>query len=239
MAEVIQIGDRTITAAEIIPLLTHYQLLPQLRNETLIDQAITTIVCTPEEAAQACQHFWAQHNITSKSELQVWLAQHHVNSEQFEALATRSLKIEKFKQMTWGPKLQSYFLKRKGQLDQVMYSIMHIQDFGLAQELYYRIQEGEQSFADLAREYSQGPEAATGGLMGPVELSRPPRILAEMLSVSRPGQLWPPLFLGKGFIILRLERHIPAQLDKQMSQRLLNELFTAWLQEQAHNLNAA
>lgn len=29
-------------------------------------------------------------------------------------------------------------------------------DLGFAQELYFRIQEGEQSFAQLAREYSQG-----------------------------------------------------------------------------------
>jgi hypothetical protein len=79
-----------------------------------------------------------------------------------------------------------------GQLDKVVYSVIRTKDMGVAQELYFRIQEGEQSFSELAREYSQGPEALTGGLTGPVELILPPRPLAGMLSVSQPDQLWPP-----------------------------------------------
>jgi hypothetical protein len=33
-------------------------------------------------------------------------------------------------------------------------------------------------------------------------------------------------------VILRMEKLIPAQLDDLMRQRLLSELFAAWLQEQ-------
>ena len=102
----------------------------------------------------------------------------------------------------------------------------------MAQELYFRIQEGEQSFSDLAREYSQGQEVQTGGLIGPVELNVPHAILAKMLTVSQPGQLWPPTRLGEWFIIVRLEKFFPAQLDEPMRQRLINELFNSWVQEQ-------
>lgn len=52
-----------------------------------------------------------------------------------------------------------------------------------------------------------------------------------MLSVSQPGQLWPPLRLGEWLLIVRLEKLLPAQLDEPMRQSLLNELFEAWLQE--------
>jgi len=51
--------------------------------------------------------------------------------------------------------------------------VIRTKDPGVAQELYFRIQAGEQSFAEVAREYSQGPEAYTCGLLGPVELSMP------------------------------------------------------------------
>jgi hypothetical protein len=34
------------------------------------------------------------------------------------------------------------------------------------------------------------------------------------------------------FLIIRLEKFIPAQLDAPMRQRLLNECFTTWLSEQ-------
>jgi hypothetical protein len=39
-------------------------------------------------------------------------------------------------------------------------------------------------------------------------------------------------------VIIRLEKHIPAQLDEPMRQRLLHELFVAWLSEQLQQMNS-
>lgn len=233
MPAALQIGTQTISQTEIIPLLASYQMLPQLLRESIIDRAIESIECTPEETASACQQFYTQYQLTSAAARQAWLERYGISSKQLEVLATRGLRIEKFKQATWGRKLESYFLQRKGQLDKVIYSLIRVKDMGVAQELYYRIQEGEQSFAELAREYSQGPEAQTWGLTGPVELSSPPRPLAQMLSASQPGQLWYPLRLGEWVVIVRMEQSFPAQLDDPMRQRLLNELFDAWSEQLA------
>lgn len=238
MIELLKVGNRTIKADEIIPLLAGYQLLPQLLREVLIDQAITSIKCTSEETAIACQQFYELHQLTTETERQALLAGYGMSPEQLEVLATRRLRIEKFKQETWGHKLEAYFLDRKAQLDKVIYSLIRTQDMGVAQELYFRIQTQEQSFAELAREYSQGPEAQTGGLIGPVELSNPHPAIAQMLSISKPSHLWPPMRLGEWLVIVRLEKFIPAQLDKSMRQRLLHELFAAWLSEQLQQLNS-
>ena len=231
MTTVLQVSNRTITAEEIIPLLAGYQLLPRLLFEIIIDQAIVPFTCTPEEAQSAYQQFCEKNKITSETERQAWLELNGMTLEQLKALATRGHRIEKFKQATWGYKLESYFLSRKSQLDKVLYSLILTQDVA-AQEIYFRIQEGEQSFAELARKYSQGPEAQNGGLIGPVELSSCHPTVAKMLSVSQPGQLWPPTRLGEWLVIVRLEKFIPAQLDNRMRQRLLSELFADWLQEQ-------
>ena len=72
--------------------------------------------------------------------------------EQLESVATRGLKIEKFKQVHWGQKLESYFLERKSQLDKVIYSLIRTEDHEVAQEFYFRLQEGEQTFADWLQE---------------------------------------------------------------------------------------
>lgn len=232
MDAVLRIGDRTITAEEIIPLLAGYQLLTPLVRELLIDGATAAIDCTPEEIAQARKQFFEQQQITSEEAKQSWVEQHKMTAAQLDALAIRGLKVEKFKQTTWGHKLENYFLGRKAQLDRVIYSLIRNQDPGIIQEVYFRVQEGEQSLADLARQYSQGPEAETGGLIGPVELSTPHPAIAQMLRLSQPGQLCPPTRLGEWFVIVRLEKFIPAQLDAPMRQRLLNECFTTWLSEQ-------
>jgi parvulin-like peptidyl-prolyl isomerase len=133
---------------------------------------------------------------------------------------------------TWDAKLESHFRQLKPRLDQVVYSLIRVRDGGVAQELYFRLVEGEQSFAELAKQYSQGPEAQTGGLMGPVALRTPHPKLARILAIRQPGQLLPPIRVENWWLIVRLEKFIPAQLDEPMQQRLLNELFSTWLQEQ-------
>jgi parvulin-like peptidyl-prolyl isomerase len=57
---------------------------------------------------------------------------------QLEVLTTRRLRIKKFQQATWGNQLEYYFLKRKGQLDRAIYSLIRIKDPEIAQELYFR-----------------------------------------------------------------------------------------------------
>lgn len=238
MTVVLQIGNRSITAEEILPLMAGYQMLPQFLQEILIDQAIALIDCTPEEAEAACEQFYKQNQITTDEERQVWLRRQGMTQGQLEALATRELRMEKFKQITWGPKLESYFLNRKDKLDKVIYSLIRTKDIGIAQELYFRILEGEQSFAELARTYSEGPEAQTDGLIGPVELSVPHPTLSQILTLSQPGQLSPPTRVGEWLVLVRLEKFIPAQMDDAMRRRLLNECFNGWLQEQLQQLDS-
>lgn len=237
MAALLQVHNRSITAEEIIPLLTSYQMLPRLLVEIVIDQAIASITCTSEEIANNYQLFCEKNQITSETDRKAWLERYRMTAEQLEALAIRGLKIEKFKQANWGHKLESYFLSCKSQLDKVTYSLIRTKDMGVAQELYFRIQEEEQSFAELAREYSQGSESQSGGIIGPVELSIVHPTLAKMLTVSQPGQLWPPMPLREWVVLVRLEKFISAQLDNSMSQRLLNELFADWLQVQLNQLS--
>ncbi|MBD3882759.1 peptidylprolyl isomerase [Phormidium tenue FACHB-886] len=238
MSVALQIAGRSITAEEVLPLMAGYQMLPQFVQEILIDQAIASIECSPEENAAARQQFYAQNQITNAEEQQTWLGRYGMTEAQLESLATREMRVEKFKQATWAPKLESYFLSRKNQLDRVIYSLIRTQDVGIAQELYFRILEGEQSFAELARTYSQGPEAQTDGLIGPVELSVPHPTLAQLLSLSQPGQLNPPTRVGEWLVLVRLEKFIPAQMDDAMRRRLLNECFNTWLQEQLSQIGS-
>lgn len=236
MTEVIQIGNRTITPTELIPLLTGYQMLPQLLRELIIDEAIATVECTPEEAVQAKQQFYAEKRLSNEAEVQAWMTYYGVSAEQLDAITVRKLKIEKFKQATWGNKLESYFFQNKAKLDKVIYYLLRTQDVGIAQELYFRIQDKEQSFTDLARQYSQGPEAQTGGLVGPVELNALHPTMAQMLISSQPHQVLPPTRIAEWLVIVQLEKFIPAQLDDSMKIRLLNELFETWLQEQQRQI---
>ena len=239
MTVLFKVGNQTITSEEVVPLLASYQLLPQLCREIVIDQAIVEVGCTPEEEKKAYIQFCERNQLTNETALQNWLKQQGITVEQLQHLAVRKLKLEKFKQATWSNQLESYFLKRKSDLDRVVYSLIRTQDAGIAQELYFRIQDQETPFSELAREFSKGAEAQTGGLIGPTEINTPHPKIAQMLSASKPGQLWPPTRVGEWFVIVRLEKFLPAQLDEPMQQRLTNELFRNWLNQEVQEALAA
>lgn len=218
-------------------LLTRYQLMPQFMRGRVIDQAIAQISCTEAERQTAIAQYLQQHQLTSPKAREAWLHNQGISLEQMEELAIRPLLLNKFKLATWGHKTAAYFLAHKQSFDRVIYSMLRTKDRGMAQEIYFRIKEGEQSFSELARQYSQGPEMHTGGVLGPMPLSKPHPAIAKVLSISQPGQLWGPLRLEDWFVIIRLEKFFPAKLDESMRDRLVNELFETWLQEQLHQLS--
>jgi parvulin-like peptidyl-prolyl isomerase len=236
MTDLFQVGNRVIQGEEIPMLLKRYQLMPQFLRGIVLDTAIADIPLTEEERMRAIEDLAVQQKLTSGEAREAWLKSQGLTPAEMEDLATHPLRVEKFKQTTWSSKVEAYFMERKMFLDQVIYSLIRVQDQGLAYELYFRIQEGEAKFADLAREYSKGPESRTGGLLGPVAVSQPHPRIGKLLSISQPGQLWPPQVLAEWFVIIRLEKFMPAQLDDAMRRRLIDELFETWLKEEVQKV---
>jgi parvulin-like peptidyl-prolyl isomerase len=232
MTELAQIGNFQVPTGELVPLLVKYQMLPGLLRELVIDRAITDIECSETERVQAIQEFYQRYQLTSNEQVEQWLALQGLTYIQMEEIAVRLFKIEKFKRENWSNKLEAYFLKRKGQLDRAIYSLIRTEDVGIAQEVYFRLMDGEQTFEEVARKYSQGAEAQTSGLIGPVELSTPHPAIAQLITNNPPGKICPPIKLEQWYAIVRPEKLLPSQLDEPMRQRLTNELFQTWLQEQ-------
>lgn len=195
----------------------------------VIDRAIDPFTVTAPERELALLQFYQQHQLDSAAAIETWLQLNHLAADEIESVALRSLRIEKFKLKTWGSKLESYFLKRKSSLDRVVYSLIRTQNQGLAQELYYRLQDNEQSFEELAQQFSEGAENQTGGRIGPVPLSQPHPEIRQLLTVSQAGQLWSPRRIDEWFAIVRLEHLEPIRFDGVVKQYLLDELFETWV----------
>ena len=230
MTVVLQIGQEKIEASALVARLNQYQLMPKLVEEIIIDSAIAHIDCDPQMAMEA---YCANRGIFSQEQQQAWCEQQQIGPEQMTLAAIREFKLDKFQEETWGgASLDSYFLQRKTQLDRVRYSLIRTKDASLAQEIYFRLNDDGAPFSDLAREYSEGQESKTGGLVGPVELSVPHPVLARMLMVSKPGQLWAPTQIGEWLVIARLDQFLPAQMDEAMRKRLMAEKFQEWLYQQ-------
>lgn len=224
----LQIGDTRIPCDRVLQQLYDSQLLPQLLREMVIDELIDRVARENQIDLIPNQ---AEFDQLSAQVASITPFQ-GMNSEQIETITRRTLKLHKFKQAGWGHKVSSYFQTVQSQLYRVSYSILQVEDGSLAQELFFRIQSGEQSFAELAVEYSQADSAGRGGLVGPILSREIPAGIGQVLQRLAPGELSPLFRLDNCYGFIRLNEATPPQLDENMHQVLLDELFESWIQEQ-------
>jgi parvulin-like peptidyl-prolyl isomerase len=112
-----------------------------------------------------------------------------------------------------------------------VYSLLRLEDAGLARELYLRINEGESDFAELAARYAEGPERTTRGVVGPVPLMQAHPVLAERLRTATPGVLMEPFRIEKWWLVVRLESFTPATLNDDTAEQMARELFEEVVEE--------
>jgi parvulin-like peptidyl-prolyl isomerase len=236
MSAVLQIGDKSLTAEQLLPLISKYRLVPQLAKEMLIDVAIKEYEITEAEHQDARNRFCQQQQLSNDQDLERWLQQQQLKPDDLTDLINRELRLQKFKAAKWETQVESHFCQRKSQIDRVVFSMIRVKEIDVAEEIYFRLVSEEASFVELAPLYSEGIEAKTKGISGPVELGKLDPILANALITLQPLEVLPPLQIGEWWVVLQLETIIPAQLDEEMRQYLTEELFNQWTYEEVQKL---
>jgi parvulin-like peptidyl-prolyl isomerase len=220
----LDIGDGQISGDLVVEKLAEYQLLSQQIEEIILDRLLTQTeidlniqidynsaefeeIYTPNQQSSSCRG---------------------MNSAQLTAISERELKLQKFKELRWGEQVAAYFQAQQSQLDRVTISTLEVDDYYLAGELFFRIKDGEQSFAEIALEYSQDVYRQTGGTIGAVFFRELSPKIGRVVRKLELGELSVPLSMGGKYRLIRLDRLEPAQLNPQLYKFLLDELFTNW-----------
>jgi parvulin-like peptidyl-prolyl isomerase len=112
--------------------------------------------------------------------------------------------------------------------------LLRVKDAGLARELWFRIKEGEATFADLAPDYASGNEVYTAGIIGPVSFGAMHPALAGVLRLAKAGELLHPFAVAEWFLVARVDHHLPVEFNDAMSQQMIEELATQWLEARTH-----
>jgi parvulin-like peptidyl-prolyl isomerase len=232
MPAALQIGDKSIPADQLPLLLEQYRLVPQLAREMVLDRAIVNCQVPENEQMEAVKRFYQQNQITTDQELDKWLQQQHLNRDGLMTLITRELRLQKFKTTKWDVQVESHFVQRKAQIDQVVFSMVRVKDIDIAEEIYFRLLSKEATFSELAPLYSSGIEAKTRGISGPIELGRLDTTLAGALVSAQPEEVLAPLSVSGWWVVMQLEVLIPAELDDPTRQRLTEELFNLWVNDE-------
>ena len=205
--------------------LARWGLLHQVEREACIDQLLHEVRPPDANQLKTLQKQWLHaHGMPNQKALHGWLKQQGLNEKSWTERITRSWLWQQWCQEHFKDQITSYYLKRKPLLDHVSYSLLRVRENTLANELYLRIKEGESTFEQVASEYSVGPERKSGGQLGPVPMQQPHPVLARLLEISQPGQLWPPKPLDNWWIVVRLNQIHTTELDAKTAERLALEL---------------
>ena len=145
----------------------------------------------------------------------------------------RNLRLKKYCKDNFSHQIEARFLKRKSQLDIVVYSLIRVKDFNIAYELYLRIQGKEANFGDLAKEFSLGPERDSRGIVGPVFINQSHPELKGLIRCHKKDELIPPFRIDSNWLIVRVESITEVTLNEEMEDFLQKELFENWISEKS------
>jgi len=216
--------------------LARYGLLRSYLRQLLIENRLSSVSLDIDEVALLKDDFCRESFLGDEEVFKSYSKLHYLSEERLSYQATLDRRLDIYCKQHFSAQAGSRFLAVKESLDQVVYSIIRTKDVCLARELCIQIREGEASFDYLAVRYSEGPEQVTRGMVGPIPLSQGHPDLVGRLRSATPGVLMDPFQVGTNWVLLRLERNLPAVLTSDVVLDMCRELFDDWLEEQVDKL---
>lgn len=214
-------------------MLQHHGMVRPLVKALLVEQAVAAIPLTPEERKQELLAQCQRIGITEPQAMARTAAINGIGEAHLEWQLLLPLRRARHCRDAFGHLAETTFLRQKGKLDQVVYSLIRVGDPHMAHELYHQLEAGEATFSELAHRYSEGPERLSRGVVGPKPLSNAHPALAERLRTAQPGVVQPPIRVTDVWLITRLEQLIPATFTDSTAQQICEQLFENWLEQQA------
>ena len=228
----IDINNWSIDIKDVPSLLDRYNILPNFIRSLVESSFTKDIKPSKDEQLKFYNQFLAAQSINNKDDLAKWLEYKALDEQRITLMLVDKLKVEKLKSKMIENKVDQIFLKDKESLDKVTYSLLRVETKQEAEEFYLQLSDDEASFAELSSKYSKGIEKNLNGLIGPISLGETNPEIAERLKISKSGQLWPP-FLSQGWwIIIRLEKNLPAVLDDRMRVKIKDMMYEKWINKQ-------
>tara|TARA_Y100001968_G_C19432682_1_gene757921 strand:- start:1256 stop:1987 length:732 start_codon:yes stop_codon:yes gene_type:complete len=219
-----------------IALLDKHGLLRGLISAEISEDLFKDISVSDEKKEIIFKEFCKNKNLLTKESLDNFLRENFLTIDKLNNALLTSFKKSIYSYKNFRSKAENRFLERKEQLDSVIYSLIRVKDKFKAREIWIQINEKESEFSDMASRFSEGSEKMRQGIVGPVPLLQSNPKVCQTLRSLAPGELAQPIAVGGFYLIIRLEKYLPATLDGQTRQTMSNELFDKWLKDETERM---
>jgi parvulin-like peptidyl-prolyl isomerase len=203
------------------------------RRQTIESQVhLAGIGPTVEDLQAAADRFRLVHQLESTEATKKWLDERFLSLDDFEDMITQNLLSQRLAEHLFGDRVEKLFYQNLLDYSAATIYEVILEDYDLAMEIYYSLQEGDLSFADVAQQYIAVPELRRrGGYVGKVVRKQlRPELAAAIFAIEQP-QLLEPIVTAVGIHLIQVEEVIKPQLDEPLRQQILTELFDRWLAE--------
>ncbi len=186
-----------------------------------------------EELQAAADKFRLVNRLDTAEATWSWLSANLLSVDDFEQLVAHNLLTEKLAEHLFGDEVERFFHQNLLDYSRAIIYEVVLEDQELAMEIYYSLQEGDLSFADVAYQYVKEPELRRrGGYVGLVGRKQLRPEISAAVFAAKPPQLIKPVVTAVGIHLIQVEELIQPKLDEQLRQRILMDLFNRWLEQQ-------
>ena len=210
-----------------------------IKRELILDKIIEN-EANPnpqEEDEEIIKGYLKIKNIFTQEDLAKWMKNENLDNKSLLTRARRHSKWVKICEKKFKNQAATRFLKDKAKLDQVSYSMIWIEDEALANEVFVRIKEEECTVDEAILMSTNPPQGLKIGRVGPIEFRKLPDALAELLRISQPKQVWPPIKIENGWAIIKNEKIWPAVFNREEKNKILLEIGEEWISEEIRKAN--
>ncbi len=233
----------TISQAELIHQVKLGCLVPTLiegivaRKVVLQAAQAYHLEASVDELQQAADGIRLLRQLNSSTDTKRWLEQHNLSLDEFEELVQMSVLSSKLASTLFAGQAEAIFAER--QLDYtkaVLYEVL-LDDFDLAIELFYAIEENETTFWNVAHQFIRDVKLRRiGGYQGVLSRAElKPEISMAVFSAT-PPKLLKPIITTKGTHLIFVEELIQPELTDAIRYKIVSDLFTEWLKKEIESL---
>jgi parvulin-like peptidyl-prolyl isomerase len=211
------------------------QLVKGIARRKIIKQQVAKAEIEPSaaELQQAADQFRTINHLESAEATNKWLQDNCLSVDDFEDMVTQDLVSHQLAHHLFGDRVEQFFHQNFLDYSAATFYEIILEDRDLAMEIFYSLQEGDLSFADVAYQYISDPELRRrGGYVGTVGRKQLRPEISAAIFAAKPPQLIKPAITAVGVHLIQVVEIIEPKLDERLYQQILADMFDRWLSEE-------
>lgn len=236
----VELSSVDIEPTEIVNYLGQVLQLREICQKIICQKIINAVaqnqgvIVTPEEVQLEMYHIRSGQPLEEYVETSTWLANELISSEDWEIGVRNRLLAQKLAKAMFSGEVERFFTQHQSDFDQILLYKITVPYERLSQELFYQIEEEEISFYEAAHLYNNDWEyklhCGYQGIKYRRDLNPD---LVETMFNAREGEVIGPIKSAEqAYDLWLVEAQFPAKLTTELHDRIMNQLFQEWLENQ-------